>query len=83
MPGHGCSDEELEERQKRRRTRTQRDSLDPALTDLTGLPRCRLQLRRQRPGQRGRVDSSETIVRDDPGVKPAPDRGGARLPRGP
>ncbi|MEV5980760.1 DNA polymerase III subunit delta' [Streptomyces sp. NPDC052114] len=30
---------ELEDRQKRRRTRTQRDSLDLALTDLTGLYR--------------------------------------------
>ncbi|ALO09324.1 DNA polymerase III delta prime subunit [Streptomyces venezuelae] len=42
---------ELEERQKRRRTRTQRDSLDLALTDLTGFYRdvLALQLRSRSP----------------------------------
>ncbi|MFB7610658.1 DNA polymerase III subunit delta' [Streptomyces gardneri] len=42
---------DLEERQKRRRTRTQRDSLDLALTDLTGFYRdvLALQLRSRSP----------------------------------
>lgn len=42
---------ELEDRQKRRRTRTQRDSLDLALTDLTGFYRdvLALQLRARSP----------------------------------
>ncbi|MDQ0941726.1 DNA polymerase-3 subunit delta' [Streptomyces sp. V1I1] len=43
---------ELEDRQKRRKTRSQRDSLDLALTDLTGfLPRCA----RAPDGLRGRA----------------------------
>ncbi|MYS05695.1 DNA polymerase III subunit delta' [Streptomyces sp. SID6041] len=50
---------ELEERQKRRRTRTQRDSLDLALTDLTGFYRDVLALQ-----LRSRSDLANTDVRD-------------------
>ena len=58
---------ELEDRQKRRRTRTQRDSLDLALTDLTGFYRDVLALQlgsrlahRQR---RRREDALERLAR--------------------
>ncbi|GGY31152.1 DNA polymerase III subunit delta' [Streptomyces tanashiensis] len=50
---------ELEERQKRRRTRTQRDSLDLALTDLTGFYRDVLALQ-----LRSRSALANTDVRD-------------------
>ncbi|MFF0555476.1 DNA polymerase III subunit delta' [Streptomyces sp. NPDC004266] len=50
---------ELEERQKRRRTRTQRDSLDLALTDLTGFYRDVLALQ-----LRSRTALANTDVRD-------------------
>ncbi|MFF7440858.1 DNA polymerase III subunit delta' [Streptomyces sp. NPDC008122] len=50
---------ELEERQKRRRTRTQRDSLDLALTDLTGFYRDVLALQ-----LRSRAALANTDVRD-------------------
>ncbi|WP_329622650.1 DNA polymerase III subunit delta' [Streptomyces sp. NBC_01255] len=50
---------ELEERQKRRRTRTQRDSLDLALTDLTGFYRDVLALQ-----LRSRSDIANVDVRD-------------------
>ncbi|MEU5220879.1 DNA polymerase III subunit delta' [Streptomyces sp. NPDC020807] len=50
---------ELEERQKRRRTRTQRDSLDLALTDLTGFYRDVLALQ-----LRSRAPLANTDVRD-------------------
>ncbi|KQX45600.1 MULTISPECIES: DNA polymerase III subunit delta' [unclassified Streptomyces] len=58
---------ELEERQKRRRTRTQRDSLDLALTDLTGFYRdvLALQLRSRSPLANTDVrDAVEGIARD-------------------
>ncbi|MER6094271.1 DNA polymerase III subunit delta' [Streptomyces sp. NPDC001728] len=58
---------ELEERQKRRRTRTQRDSLDLALTDLTGFYRdvLALQLRSRSPLANTDVrDAIEGIARD-------------------
>ncbi|MFD5324756.1 DNA polymerase III subunit delta' [Streptomyces sp. NPDC127092] len=58
---------ELEERQKRRRTRTQRDSLDLALSDLTGFYRdvLALQLRATTPLANEDVrDSVEQIARD-------------------
>ncbi|WP_128984379.1 DNA polymerase III subunit delta' [Streptomyces roseicoloratus] len=58
---------ELEERQKRRRTRTQRDSLDLALSDLTGFYRdvLALQLRAATPLANEDVrDSVERIARD-------------------
>ncbi|MGW5419503.1 DNA polymerase III subunit delta' [Streptomyces sp. NPDC003943] len=58
---------ELEERQKRRRTRTQRDSLDLALTDLTGFYRdvLALQLRAATPLANEDVrDSVERIAGD-------------------
>ncbi|MFB7517424.1 DNA polymerase III subunit delta' [Streptomyces sp. NPDC056144] len=58
---------ELEERQKRRRTRTQRDSLDLALTDLTGFYRdvLALQLRSRTPLANGDVrDALERIAGD-------------------
>ncbi|MFF0434742.1 DNA polymerase III subunit delta' [Streptomyces sp. NPDC004327] len=58
---------ELEERQKRRRTRTQRDSLDLALTDLTGFYRdvLALQLRAATPLANEDVrDSLERIAGD-------------------
>ncbi|MFI8824534.1 DNA polymerase III subunit delta' [Streptomyces sp. NPDC053431] len=58
---------ELEERQKRRRTRTQRDSLDLALTDLTGFYRdvLALQLRAASALANEDVrDSLERIARD-------------------
>ncbi|WP_369144979.1 DNA polymerase III subunit delta' [Streptomyces sp. R44] len=50
---------ELEDRQKRRRTRTQRDSLDLALTDLTGFYRDVLALQ-----LRSRSALANTDVRD-------------------
>ncbi|MGG8406590.1 DNA polymerase III subunit delta', partial [Streptomyces sp. 12297] len=51
---------ELEDRQKRRKTRTQRDSLDLALTDLTGFYRDVLAL------QLGsRVGLANGALRDD------------------
>ncbi|MFE0702543.1 DNA polymerase III subunit delta' [Streptomyces sp. NPDC058872] len=50
---------ELEERQKRRRTRTQRDSLDLALTDLTGFYRDVLALQLH-----SRTALANTDVRD-------------------
>lgn len=50
---------DLEERQKRRRTRTQRDSLDLALTDLTGFYRDVLALQ-----LRSRSDIANVDVRD-------------------
>ncbi|CAM5500113.1 DNA polymerase III subunit delta' [Streptomyces narbonensis] len=58
---------ELEDRQKRRRTRTQRDSLDLALTDLTGFYRdvLALQLRSRSPIANADVrDALERIARD-------------------
>ncbi|MFI8963549.1 DNA polymerase III subunit delta' [Streptomyces sp. NPDC053493] len=58
---------ELEERQKRRRTRTQRDSLDLALTDLTGFYRdvLALQLRAATALANEDVrDALERIARD-------------------
>ncbi|MFC8508415.1 DNA polymerase III subunit delta' [Streptomyces sp. NPDC057411] len=58
---------ELEERQKRRRTRTQRDSLDLALTDLTGFYRdvLAVQLRAGSALANEDVrDSLETIARE-------------------
>ncbi|MEU7697409.1 DNA polymerase III subunit delta' [Streptomyces sp. NPDC039028] len=58
---------ELEERQKRRRTRTQRDSLDLALTDLTGFYRdvLALQLRSRTALANTDVqDAIERIARD-------------------
>ncbi|MFG3492950.1 DNA polymerase III subunit delta' [Streptomyces sp. NPDC047972] len=58
---------ELEERQKRRRTRTQRDSLDLALTDLTGFYRdvLALQLRSRTALANTDVqDAVERIARD-------------------
>ncbi|MEV8627102.1 DNA polymerase III subunit delta' [Streptomyces sp. NBC_01268] len=58
---------ELEDRQKRRRTRTQRDSLDLALTDLTGFYRdvLAVQLRAASPLANEDVrDALETIARD-------------------
>ncbi|MGW2301341.1 DNA polymerase III subunit delta' [Streptomyces sp. NPDC001809] len=58
---------ELEERQKRRRTRTQRDSLDLALTDLTGFYRdvLALQLRSRSALANSDVrDAIERIARD-------------------
>ncbi|MFF9068433.1 DNA polymerase III subunit delta' [Streptomyces sp. NPDC014891] len=58
---------ELEERQKRRRTRTQRDSLDLALTDLTGFYRdvLALQLRSRTALANADVqDAIERIARD-------------------
>ncbi|MEV7276841.1 DNA polymerase III subunit delta' [Streptomyces sp. NPDC093111] len=58
---------ELEDRQKRRRTRTQRDSLDLALTDLTGFYRdvLALQLRAASPLANEDVrDALETIAHD-------------------
>lgn len=58
---------ELEERQKRRRTRTQRDSLDLALTDLTGFYRdvLAVQLRAASALANEDVrDALETIARD-------------------
>ncbi|MFI1713913.1 DNA polymerase III subunit delta' [Streptomyces sp. NPDC053513] len=58
---------ELEERQKRRRTRTQRDSLDLALTDLTGFYRdvLALQLRSRTALANTDVqDALERIARD-------------------
>ncbi|GAA3394061.1 DNA polymerase III subunit delta' [Streptomyces roseoviridis] len=58
---------ELEERQKRRRTRTQRDSLDLALTDLTGFYRdvLALQLRARTPLANEDVrDALEQVARD-------------------
>ncbi|MFD3661940.1 DNA polymerase III subunit delta' [Streptomyces sp. NPDC058659] len=50
---------DLEERQKRRKTRTQRDSLDLALTDLTGFYRDVLALQ-----LRSRSDIANVDVRD-------------------
>ena len=77
---------ELEDRQKRRRTRTQRDSLDLALTDLTGFYRDVLALQLGSRGHRQRGDT----VRPRPDrarvgsrADPAPYRGGPRLPRRP
>ncbi|MEU6880154.1 DNA polymerase III subunit delta' [Streptomyces sp. NPDC046712] len=58
---------DLEERQKRRKTRTQRDSLDLALTDLTGFYRdvLALQLRARTPIANEDVrDAVERIARD-------------------
>lgn len=58
---------DLEDRQKRRRTRTQRDSLDLALTDLTGFYRdvLALQLRSRSPIANTDVrDALERIARD-------------------
>ena len=58
---------ELEERQKRRRTRTQRDSLDLALTDLTGFYRdvLALQMRARTPLANEDVrDALERVARD-------------------
>jgi DNA polymerase-3 subunit delta' len=58
---------ELEERQKRRKTRTQRDSLDLALTDLTAFYRdvLALQLGARTPIANEDVrDSLERIARD-------------------
>ncbi|MEU3691114.1 DNA polymerase III subunit delta' [Streptomyces narbonensis] len=58
---------DLEDRQKRRRTRTQRDSLDLALTDLTGFYRdvLALQLRSRSPIANADVrDALERIARD-------------------
>ncbi|MFI8517777.1 DNA polymerase III subunit delta' [Streptomyces sp. NPDC085481] len=58
---------ELEERQKRRRTRTQRDSLDLALTDLTGFYRDVLALQMRAAAALANEDvrdSLETIARD-------------------
>lgn len=58
---------ELEDRQKRRRTRTQRDSLDLALTDLTGFYRDVLALQLRAAGELANEDvrdALETIARD-------------------
>ncbi|MEV5972955.1 DNA polymerase III subunit delta' [Streptomyces sp. NPDC051921] len=58
---------ELEERQKRRRTRTQRDSLDLALTDLTGFYRDVLALQMRAASALANEDvrdSLEQIARD-------------------
>ncbi|MFF8834319.1 DNA polymerase III subunit delta' [Streptomyces sp. NPDC015130] len=58
---------ELEDRQKRRRTRTQRDSLDLALTDLTGFYRdvLALQLRSRSAIANADVrDALERVARD-------------------
>ena len=72
---------ELEDRQKRRATRTQRDSLDLALTDLTGFYRDVLALQLGSsvgPRQRGGPATPSTRIARDSGARAhaAPDRGG-------
>ncbi|MFB7590351.1 DNA polymerase III subunit delta' [Streptomyces sp. NPDC056169] len=54
---------ELEERQKRRRTRTQRDSLDLALTDLTGFYRDVLALQLRSRSAIANVDVRDALER--------------------
>ncbi|MER5707826.1 DNA polymerase III subunit delta' [Streptomyces sp. NPDC002122] len=54
---------DLEERQKRRRTRTQRDSLDLALTDLTGFYRDVLALQLRSRSAIANVDVREALER--------------------
>jgi DNA polymerase-3 subunit delta' len=54
---------ELEERQKRRRTRTQRDSLDLALTDLTGFYRDVLALQMRAATALANEDVRDAIER--------------------
>ncbi|MFC9677152.1 DNA polymerase III subunit delta' [Streptomyces sp. NPDC056637] len=54
---------ELEDRQKRRRTRTQRDSLDLALTDLTGFYRDVLALQLGSRVALANTDAQDTLER--------------------
>jgi len=54
---------ELEDRQKRRRTRTQRDSLDLALTDLTGFYRDVLTLQLGSRVALANTDAQDTLER--------------------
>ncbi|MEU2240596.1 DNA polymerase III subunit delta' [Streptomyces sp. NPDC018338] len=54
---------DLEERQKRRRTRTQRDSLDLALTDLTGFYRDVLALQLRSRSAIANVDVRDALER--------------------
>ncbi|MGV9242668.1 DNA polymerase III subunit delta' [Streptomyces sp. NPDC003710] len=54
---------ELEDRQKRRRTRTQRDSLDQALTDLTGFYRDVLALQLGSRVALANADSEDALER--------------------
>lgn len=54
---------ELQDRQKRRSTRTQRDSLDLALIDLTGFYRDVLALQFHSPAELSNVDKREALDR--------------------
>ncbi|QKW07345.1 DNA polymerase III subunit delta' [Streptomyces sp. NA04227] len=54
---------ELEDKQKRRRTRTQRDSLDLALTDLTGFYRDVLALQFGAHSALANTDAEESLTR--------------------
>ncbi|MFB7993837.1 DNA polymerase III subunit delta' [Streptomyces sp. NPDC056002] len=61
---------ELEDRQKRRRTRTQRDSLDLALTDLTGFYRDVLALQLGSRVALANTDAQDTLERLARGASP-------------
>jgi DNA polymerase-3 subunit delta' len=61
---------DLEDRQKRRRTRTQRDSLDLALTDLTGFYRDVLALQLGSRVALANTDAQDTLERLARGASP-------------
>lgn len=77
---------ELADRQKRRSTRTQRDTLDLALTDLTGFYRDVLALQLRSEVAIANEDVRDALDRialsSSPEEDPAPDRGDHRLPSG-